>query len=203
MRMSDFPRRLASESRIDHAIDRAVRDMMHVDPRPGFRRRVLARLDPEPVRRSVPMAWRFAVLGGMAAALVLAVMIAAPDRGTEPPNQAAQRATPNEQTVSGVATPSGSRADATAALPDALHRAPTRTHTVRAEPITIPRVSNVFGDRSTGVAAAAVETETVWPSPAADTEEPPVTPTPLWIPPLEPPAPIVIAPLPTRGPGRP
>jgi len=62
--MTDTPRRLgiASETRLDRAIDRAVRDMMHVDPRPGFRRRVLARLDPEPVQS---MFSRVAVVGAV------------------------------------------------------------------------------------------------------------------------------------------
>ena len=200
--MSDFPRRLASEARIDHAIDRAVRDMMHVDPRPGFRGRVLARLDPEPVRRSVPALWRFAVLAGAVAVLVLAVMVVVPDRRSELPKQSAQQATPKAQSVSRAVPPSSSRSEATV-LPGTRQRGPTRTHTIPAEALTMPRVSNVFGDRNAGVAGAAVETETVWPAPAVNADEPSGTLTPLSIPPLEPPAPIVIAPLPTRGPGRP
>ena len=79
--MTDIPRRLGgpSHSRLDHAIDRAVRDMMHVDPRPGFRRRVLAHLGPEPVHSSVRSRFVFA-------AAALAVLVLARDgRGLHSP----------------------------------------------------------------------------------------------------------------------
>ena len=38
---NEFSWSAAREARLDRAIDRAVRDMMQVDPRPGLRRRVL------------------------------------------------------------------------------------------------------------------------------------------------------------------
>ena len=40
MSNSNFPRRA-----VDEAIDRAVRDLMQIDPRPGLRRRVLTRIE--------------------------------------------------------------------------------------------------------------------------------------------------------------
>ena len=41
----------ADEARLDRAIDRAVRDMMQLDPPPGLRRRVLSRLNQSGERR--------------------------------------------------------------------------------------------------------------------------------------------------------
>jgi len=56
---------------LDDAIDRAVRDIMSAEPRPGFRGRVLGRLE----RRDAG-AWRFAV-PAFAAALALALVVLA------------------------------------------------------------------------------------------------------------------------------
>ncbi|MBW8894789.1 MAG: hypothetical protein JF613_01195, partial [Acidobacteria bacterium] len=64
----------ARETRIDRAIDRAVRDMMQIDPPAGLRRRVLARLsDSNRPQRHAP--WAQIVFAIVAAMLVV---IAAP-----------------------------------------------------------------------------------------------------------------------------
>ena len=72
-----------TERDIDAAIDRAVREIMSVEPRPGFRRRVLERLTDAP-----PARWSWArVTVGMAAAaatLVGAVWLSTPDRSPAP-----------------------------------------------------------------------------------------------------------------------
>lgn len=61
-----------SERRLDEAIDRTVREMMDVDPRPGLSRRVLARLDaPQPARPTIPR------LAAAAAVLVVTAIAAA------------------------------------------------------------------------------------------------------------------------------
>jgi len=48
---NEFSWSAAREARIDRAIDRAVREMMQVEPPPGLRRRVLARLNDADERR--------------------------------------------------------------------------------------------------------------------------------------------------------
>jgi hypothetical protein len=58
----------------DRVIDRAVREIMGAEPRPGFRRRVLARLDEEP--RPLWTWTRVAVAGVGALAIIMALVIA-------------------------------------------------------------------------------------------------------------------------------
>jgi hypothetical protein len=190
--MTDTPRRLgiASETRLDRAIDRAVRDMMHVDPRPGFRRRVLARLDPEPVQS---MFSRVALVGAVIAILILAVMVILPGRRSELRPTLAQREAPPSTTAPQPAAPSNSS-------PSRTPVPPRRTPGLTRERIPMPRVANVFGSGRTGVAAASVDDNTVWPAPAPP-QDLPGAPAPLVIPPIEPPAPLVIPPLNPRGPG--
>ena len=67
----------------------------------------------------------------------------------------------------------------------------------------MPRVRNVFGDGRNAAGATSTDAaDTVWPaSTEAVHPEPPSGPTPLVIPALEAPAPIVIAPLTPREPG--
>jgi hypothetical protein len=192
--MTDIPRRLDPlESRLDRAIDRAVRDMMDVDPRPGFRRRVLANLDREPLRSS--MFFRVALVGAALAVLILAVMVIVPDRRSALPHTVAQRAAPPALTAPQPPAPSSTSVQ--------TPRAPKRTTGVTRERIPMPRVTNVFGERRDAAAATSVEADTVWPAPAPQAhEDSPSAPPPLVIPALEAPAPIVIAPLNPRGPGR-
>jgi hypothetical protein len=191
MHMTDIPRRLGPlESRLDRAIDRAVRDMMDVNPRPGFRRRVLANLAREPLRSS--MFFRVALVGAALAVLVLAVMVIVPDRRSELPHTVAQREAPPAPQPPAPSSTSVQTA-----------RASKRTTGMTRERIPMPRVTNVFGERRDAAAATSVEADTVWPAPAPQAhEDSPNAPPPLVIPALEAPAPIVIAPLNPRGPGR-
>jgi hypothetical protein len=201
--MSDIPRRLggAPDSRLDRAIDRAVRDMMQVDPRPGFRGRVLAHLDGEPVRST--MFWRLGFAGAALAVIAFAVTLTTWRRETPPAVTVAQQQPPT------VTLPD---IDFTASQPEQSPspqkmQAPKPNgvrHPGRAtrELIPIPQVDNVFGERNTGTAATSVDIDAVWPAPGAQTaDDRPGMLAPLVIPALEPPAPIVIAPLNPRGPG--
>ncbi len=62
-----------TDTRLDDAIDRAVREMMSVDPRPGLSRRVLARLDePRTPWLTVP---RRAAAAALVAVIVVAIVL--------------------------------------------------------------------------------------------------------------------------------
>jgi hypothetical protein len=192
--MTDIPRRLGGpfESRLDRAIDRAVHDMMHVDPRPGFRRRVLAHLGSEPVHSSALL--RVGLGAAALAVLVLAVMVFVPDRRSGLPHAVAEHETAPTQVSLQPAAPATTAGQAP--------RGQKRTPGVTTERIPMPRVTNVFGERRNAAAATSIDTDTVWPaSPAVMHEDPAAGPPPLVIPPLDAPAPIVIAPLNPRGPG--
>jgi hypothetical protein len=71
----------------DAAIDRAVREIMSAEPRPGFKLRVLARLRAEPDATSPGWAWpRVAVAAIGAAAIVFVIIMSRPaDRRPESP----------------------------------------------------------------------------------------------------------------------
>ena len=189
---NDSPWTGPHESPLDRAIDRAVRKMMHVDPPPGLRRRVLSRLETHVAqhRLFVPRyAWGAAAL----LILIVAVMFTQDDR-TEPvalgppPSVATQESTPPRE-------PS-------AAPPRAPLPAPRTTASrvpspgVTRERIPMPRIANVFGTRTAGVSAAAESgVEAVWPG--ADNPSNAVAPlviTPLTPAPIDTPA-IVIPPL--------
>ena len=203
MRMSDVPRRFggAADSRLDRAIDRAVRDMVQVDPRPGFRSRVLAHLDREPARS--PMFMRFALAAGALAVLLLAVMVMMPDRRSElPPSAPPREAPPLTTTPRAATSPGPPVAAANMAPPKAATRIRQAARRGVREPIPMPRVANVFGSRNAGVAATSADADAVWPAPGGESREdrPGLLPS-LVIPVVEPPAPIAIAPLNPRGPG--
>lgn len=192
--MTDIPRRFGGppESRLDRAINRAVRDMMHVDTRPGFRRRVLAHLGPEPVHSS--MLPRVVFAAAALAVLILAVMVMVPGRRSELPPAVAQHEAPTVHTAP--------QATAPVTTPVEAPRVHAAAPGVTRERIPMPRVTNVFGDRRNAAAATSIDSDTVWPTaPGATRPEPPSGPAPLVIPALEVPAPIVIAPLSPRGPG--
>lgn len=192
-------------SRLDRAIDRAVRNMVHVDPRPGFRGRVFARLEAAPARRA---AWpQLTMAAGALALVLLAVFVAARASRWNAGGERVQHAAPAAQHAERTIAPS---APPTVAAPHAPARAPhvQRERTSRAaarstrEPIPLPRITNVFGTPSNGAAAASVpDTDAVWPAALPDARGEHANPIPpLVIPPIESPAPIVIAPLIPRGP---
>jgi hypothetical protein len=187
---NDSPWTGPHESRLDRAIDRAVRKMMHVDPPPGLRRRVLSRLDPRAGERRlfVPgYAWGAAAL----VILIVAVMFtrdhrSAPVAVVPQPSVVANEPTPLREPS---AVPPKAPATRT---PPSQSPSPRMTR----ETIPIPRIANVFGSRTGNVSAAAESgVEAVWPG--AETPSSPVTP--LVIPPLTPAPietpPIVIPPL--------
>ena len=179
-------------TRMDRAIDRAVREMVQVDPALGLRRRVLSRLEvPRHVSRVPRYAWGTALL-----ALAAVVLMLVRDRPTEP-----VPAGPISAQVSAVPGPV---ADRTADLPIITSKPPSPRRSasprVTREAIRMPRVANVFGAPSPAVsAAAATDSESVQPasedasqnSPAA---VPPLVIAPLMPAPIEMPA-IVIQPL--------
>ena len=109
MRMSD------RRSRIDEAIDRAVRELTHHDPRPGMRRRVLAAID-APARRSAAVA-RLTLAAAVLAALVLAVLILRKDAAPEPTPVVATHTTPPAAEPSSALAPALAPAPAPAPAP--------------------------------------------------------------------------------------
>ena len=197
--MSDIPLG-TPESRLDRAIDRAVRDMMHADPRPGFRRRVLARLERGSTRGSMfsPIAIPVAAL-----ALLFLVVVVTRWNGHTPTASVTQqeaRSTrfPDIDLPSPRLEPANPRTQPAARTP---YRAPDRRR-LSSEPIRMPRVRNVFAAEKNTVAATSVDADTVWPAPAPDThDDRQIGLPPLVIPALQPPAPIVIPPINPRGPG--
>jgi hypothetical protein len=199
-------------SPIDQAIDRAVRKMMQVDPPAGLRRRVMSRIEAPPPRRSIFLP-AYAVAAAALAIVVLGI-VATRNRNVAPSPVNAPAAV-----VAGK-TPAGDSRVAPApqsdpAPPSRSPRsvAPSRTGFHR-EPIPMPRVADIFGTRTTAIAAAADPTaDAVWAAPAApDVEDSIAAPAPLvvspvGVPPITTP-PIVIAPLavgrpPTAPPGPP
>ena len=146
------------DSPLDRAIDRAVREMMQVDPPAGLRRRVLSRIATGGSARK-PLALRFAWVAG-AVAMVMAAVIYTSQRSTEPasaPIEASQSAAVPAPAPAPQAVPPS------AAPPSSTPR-PRPSRTTR-EPIPMPRVGNVFG-APRGAAAANVPAESVWTPPA-------------------------------------
>ncbi len=180
------------DTRLDRAIDRAVREMVQVDPALGLRRRVLSRLEAPRRGSRVPRyAWGTAIL-----ALAAVVLMMVRDRPAEPVTPG-----PISAEVSTVPAPA----------PDRATDVPTNTSTppvprrgassgVTREAIRMPRVANVFGAPSPAVSAAAAgNSESVRPasedvSPNSPAAVPPLVIAPLMPAPIEMPA-IVIEPL--------
>jgi hypothetical protein len=179
----------AGNSPLDEAIDRAVHDLMSVDPSPGLRRRVMSRLDAGAARRGFGLL-QYGVMASAFAALILAVVLMMARQG---PVQ-----TGNNHTTLASQAPA-----ATAPVRESTTTAPRSKETIpgrgarsriTSERIPMPRVANVFGSRPSGVSAATEpQVETVWPLPASATDNPPAV-APLVIAPLEIPA-LVVAPL--------
>jgi len=141
---NEFSLSSAREARIDRAIDRAVREMMHLDPPPGLRRRVLARLNESGERRSP-------LLPGVAfvtATLVLVLLSMTElwyrsDAPTPPgPPKVAK-------SIELAITPPPVRIE--------FSRPERSGARITKEPIRMPRVTNVFGNRPTEVSAATID----------------------------------------------
>src|SRR6476619_1587649 len=167
-----------NDARLDRAIDRAVREMMQVDPAPGLRRRVLSRIDAPVARRARPV-MRYAFAAAALAVLVLSITLLpdhvdAPTPPKAPPMNVA-KATPVPP-LAGVIPPHE----------DGV-RASVKSSNVTKEPIRMPRITNVFGAQPPGVSAATVRE----PGPVRISPE---TLAPLAIVPLSA-RPIVIEPL--------
>ena len=63
-----------NDARLDRAIDRAVREMMQVDPAPGLRRRVLSRINAPVEHRTFP-ALRYGFAAAALAVVVLSITL--------------------------------------------------------------------------------------------------------------------------------
>jgi hypothetical protein len=185
------------DSPLDRAIDRAVREMVQVDPPPGLRRRVLSRLDAAKrpsARITVRYAW---------AAAAFVIMIAAVMFTRERPDAPVTTVPVASQTAVVPAPTPETRRPIVVPPPPTTPRA-TASRITR-EAIPMPRVTNVFGAPSRGVVAASDSgVEAIVTSPAASTPEPPGAVPALVIPPLtaapiETPA-IVIPPLTSAAP---
>jgi hypothetical protein len=177
-----------TDTHLDAAIDRAVRQMMAIDPPAGFRQRVVARLD----RPVAAVAWwpRLALAGGALAAVVLAVVLLRPAPAPVP-------TAIDGQAPSGPSQVASTPAPAAEATPPAV--APTQRRGVdrpRVETLPPPpRMDTVFGPARDGRVAAADATATAPPSalPAPEAADLPALP-PIEIPTIDVP-PIEIKPL--------
>src|SRR5262245_31581412 len=146
---NDKPRfGVAAESPIDRAIDRAVRDIMRVDPPAGLRRRVMARIEAAP-RRSILFP-RFTVAAAALAMLLLTIVVLTKKTVPPPasPPEAASRPIPAAPPVDAQQPPA-----AVAEAPVTSADRPSTGPTVEA--IRMPRVANVFGS-SSGASATAL-----------------------------------------------
>jgi hypothetical protein len=189
-------------SPIDRAIDRAVRKMMQVDPPPGLRRRVMARIE-KPERRSFFLP-AFAVAAAGVAVLVLGVIAtlnnrADPVPAAAPTTAAVEKAPPMENRVAQV-LPDPAPVPRTQRVPG-----PSRTG-FRREPIPMAPVADIFGTPADSVVATSEPTaDAVWTAPAVPSLDDiiaaplPLIVRPVGVPPIET-LPIFIAPL---GVGRP
>jgi hypothetical protein len=168
---NEFSWSAAREARIDRAIDRAVRDMMQVDPPPGLRRRVLARLTDSTERRSYFLArYAFAAL----ALIVLMASITLLTDRVEPPTPPKAPMVALPAPAPAIELPIQWEVSPDIAIPGRITK----------EPIRMPRVTNVFGNRTAEVSAATT----------IDTGKREIVALPLTIVPLSA-RPIEIAPL--------
>jgi hypothetical protein len=127
---------------LDEAIDRAVREMTNVEPRPGFERRVMARLD-RPARP--PFAWpRLAITAGVVAAIVVLALVLRDGRVAPVP--------PDSGSVVSSETPSA-QPPRVAPVPTITRPRPSTVQTNR----TVPRPRRSPSDRA--VAAASVDVD--------------------------------------------
>jgi hypothetical protein len=144
---------------LDDAIDRAVRQMVRVDPPSGLRRRVLSRLTAPATRARVHMHY-------MAAAATLGILVLAvgllvrdktpvstevrPDPAQEAAKQVADRTKIAEPPYQRGSVSSAEARSSLSAPPARARRAP------HADVIPMPEISNVFGPPANTIAGASV-----------------------------------------------
>lgn len=128
----------ADDTPIDRAIDRAVREMMRVDPPAGLRRRVLSRIDTPP-RRWILLP-RLAAAAAALVLVVTAALVMRRDTATPPTAPTAAVASNVPTQVERPAPP----APAPPAM-GAVRQAGGASRTPRREAIRMPRIENVFG----------------------------------------------------------
>lgn len=193
------------ESRIDRAIDRAVRKMVQIDPPAGLRRRVLSRLG-APAARRPAFTGHFALATAALAILLVVIGVERRDSTPEPPPHA--RPTATVQAVPPAPIPPES-APVAAARESTPVTAPSRRATGRtprgphSDTIAMPRIANVFGARGNTVSGASVDEPVATLSGAAPwlpapADRRPIEVAPLSIVPLSM-EPVTIAPIPTSG----
>ena len=172
--------RSLNDARLDRAIDRAVRELMQVDPAPGLRRRVLSRLNTPVERRAFPaMRYAFAATAAVVVTVVSFTLMPGP---VEPPP--APKA-PSLIVASGPPPIDLEPVLSTATVTGPSVSIPTESARISKEPIPMPRITNVFSGQRSGVSAATVR-------------EPGAALAPLTIVPLSA-RPIVIEPLVIRS----
>lgn len=165
---------------IDRAIDRAVRDIMSVEPPAGLRRRVLSRLDAPPPRATL-LPWCTGAVGALAAGVLAVLLLRPAPAPVAPPvvEQAAKAPAASAPAPAATPTPQSTPGPASVAGAQTARRTMTDT------PIRMPRIANVFGTPGAGVAAAAADIEgVVFPETptAAAREETAGTPHPISVP---------------------
>jgi hypothetical protein len=197
-------------SPIDRAIDRAVRKMMQIDPPAGLRRRVMSRIETPAPRRTIFLP-AFAAAAAVLAILVLGIVAARQGR-VAPSTVEAPAAAVVEQAPAADAPVARAPAPVTTSSPRTQPVATPRRAGFHREPIPMARVDDIFGTRTTAIAAAADPTaDAIWTGPADSdvggaAAPAPIVVDPVGVAPIET-APIVIAPLfvgrPVNAPGGP
>ncbi len=136
----------ARETRIDRAIDRAVRDMMQIDPPPGLRRRVLARLgdSQRPQRHARWAQLAFAIVATMLVVIAAPRMWYRADQPVPPRPPALATAAPAPAVDIESVMSHASVVGEPVSIPGQVTR----------ESIRMPRVGNVFGNGRNEVSAA-------------------------------------------------
>jgi hypothetical protein len=141
---NEFSWSAAREARIDRAIDRAVREMMQVEPPPGLRRRVLARLNDADERRASFLP-RYAFAAMALVVLVLSMTLLPNPVELPTPPKAPMAAIPAPAPA--IAPPADWDVRSDMAIAGRITK----------QPIRMPRVANVFGNPSGDVSAATVD----------------------------------------------
>ena len=183
MTNNNYPRRL-----LDDAIDRAVHELVQADPRPGLRRRVIAKVN-APAKRA---SWTIRLLlpaGAMAAIVLLAVWL----RPVTPPHAE----TPAAQVVQQQPTAPAPQVQAPAPMASAPAAPPVVAR--RSSPRRQPPVQFTFGGPNDRVSATNVTEPVDRPvipagSPVTPAVDLPTTLPPLYVAPIEV-KPIVIKPI--------